>query len=226
MEHVELITTKARLNLTSQCWSQVFVMYAYLWRGQHQFKELEQMLLQDKQMRKKKQVIFKSYALYTDCISEINNTQIDNSKDLDVVIPMYNWIDYSDNYAKISGSLWNTIRLCQYANIIYYETFKFKARITESTPVDSNAKDLEIAVPLQYITNFLRAFEVLINCKINLMLTITTTEIKIPTKCFWSPYKNDIRTYNNIQKLGTAKGDDYTTGWQLDYHFLKEIHKM
>ena len=106
MKHVELITTKARLNLISQCWSQVFVMYAYLWRGQHQFKELEQMLLQDKQMRKKKQVIFKSYALYTDCISEINNTQIDNSKDLDVVIPMYNWIDYSDNYAKISGSLW------------------------------------------------------------------------------------------------------------------------
>ena len=48
------------------------------------------MLLQDKQMRKKKQVIFKSYALYTDCISEINNTQIDKSKDLDVVIPMYN----------------------------------------------------------------------------------------------------------------------------------------
>ena len=48
------------------------------------------MLLQDKQVRKKKQVIFKSYALYIDCINEINNTQIDNSKDLDVVIPMYN----------------------------------------------------------------------------------------------------------------------------------------
>ena len=84
-------------------------------------------------------------------------------------------------YQEVYG---NIIRLCQYANVTYYEKFKFKARITESTPVDSNAKDLEIAVPLKYVTNFLRAFEILINCKINLMLTMTTTEIKIPAKCF------------------------------------------
>lgn len=46
-------------------------------------------------------------------------------------------------YQEVYG---NIIRLCQYANVTYYEKFKFKARITESTPVDSNAKDLEIAV--------------------------------------------------------------------------------
>ena len=40
---------------------------------------------------------------------------------------------------------------------------------------------------------------------------------------FLITYKNDIRTYNNIQKLCTGKGDDYTTGWQLDYHFLKKF---
>ena len=37
-------------------------------------------------------------ALFTDCISEINNSQIDNAKDIDVVMPMYNLIEYSDNY--------------------------------------------------------------------------------------------------------------------------------
>ena len=39
-------------------------------------------------------------------MSEINNTQVDNAKDLDIVRPMYNLIEYSDNYSKTSGSLW------------------------------------------------------------------------------------------------------------------------
>ena len=44
--------------------------------------------------------------IFTNCISEINNTQIDNAKDIDIVMPMYNLIEYSDNYAKTTGSLW------------------------------------------------------------------------------------------------------------------------
>ena len=51
-------------------------------------------------------VIFKNCAPFTNCISEINNMQIDNAKDVDIVMPMYNLIDYSDNYAKTTGSLW------------------------------------------------------------------------------------------------------------------------
>ena len=53
-----------------------------------------------------KKVIFKNCAPFTNCISEINNTQIDNSKDIDIVMPMYNLIEYSDSYAKTTGSLW------------------------------------------------------------------------------------------------------------------------
>ena len=53
-----------------------------------------------------KKVIFKNYALFTNCISEINNTQVDNARDIDTVIPMFNLIEYSDNYSKTSGSLW------------------------------------------------------------------------------------------------------------------------
>ena len=51
-------------------------------------------------------VIFKNCAPFTDCISKINNTQVDNAKDIDIVMPMYNLIEYSDNYSKTSGSLW------------------------------------------------------------------------------------------------------------------------
>ena len=53
-----------------------------------------------------KKVIFKSFAPFTNCISEINNMQLGNAKDIDIVMPMYNLIEYSDNYAKTTGSLW------------------------------------------------------------------------------------------------------------------------
>ena len=53
-----------------------------------------------------KKVIFKTCAPFTSWISKINNTQIDNAKYIDIVMPMYNLIEYSDNYSKISGSLW------------------------------------------------------------------------------------------------------------------------
>ena len=52
-----------------------------------------------------KKVIFKNCAPFTDCISKINNTQVDNAKDIDIVMPMYNLIEYRDNYSKTSGSL-------------------------------------------------------------------------------------------------------------------------
>ena len=49
-----------------------------------------------------KGVAFKNCAPFTNCISEINNTQIDNATDIDIVMPKYNLIEYSDNYAKTS----------------------------------------------------------------------------------------------------------------------------
>ena len=56
-------------------------------------------------LNNRKNIIIKNCAPFTDCISEINNTQIDNAKDIDVM-PIYNLIEYSDNSSKISGSLW------------------------------------------------------------------------------------------------------------------------
>ena len=45
-----------------------------------------------------KKVIFKNCTLFTDCIRKIINTQIDNAQDVDIVMPMYNLVEYSDNY--------------------------------------------------------------------------------------------------------------------------------
>ena len=54
---------------------------------------------------REKGVTFKNCAPFIKCINRINNTEIDNAKDIDIVIPMYNLIEYSDNYSKTSGSL-------------------------------------------------------------------------------------------------------------------------
>ena len=58
-----------------------------------------------------KKVIFKNCAPFTNCISKINNTQIDNAEYIDIVMPMYNLIEYSDNYSKTSGSVCNIVKV-------------------------------------------------------------------------------------------------------------------
>ena len=60
-----------------------------------------------------KKVIFKNCAPFTNCISEINNTQIYNAKDIDIVMPMYNLIEYSDNYAKTTEVYGNIVKIYQ-----------------------------------------------------------------------------------------------------------------
>ena len=83
-------------------------------------------------------------------------------------MPMSNQIEYSDNYSKASGSLWQYYRDDPNNNLTDYESFKCKIKITGSNPAEGNAKDVKIAVPLKYFSNFLRIFEMsLINCEIN-----------------------------------------------------------
>ena len=77
-----------------------------------------------------KGVIFKDCVPFTDCINEINNTQTDNSKDLDVVKPIYYLIKYSNNYSKTSGSLWQYYRDDPNVILTNSESFKLKIEIT------------------------------------------------------------------------------------------------
>ena len=78
-----------------------------------------------------KGVTFKNCAPFTKCISRINNTDIDNVLDIDIVMPMYNLIEYSDNYPKIYGSLWQYYEDDPNDNLTDSESFKSKVKIQE-----------------------------------------------------------------------------------------------
>ena len=87
-------------------------------------------------------------------------------------MPMYNLIEYSDNYSKTYGSLWQYYKDEPNDNIADTESFKSKVKITGKTPDDGNTKDVEIIVLLKYLSNFWRTLEMLlINCEVNLILT-------------------------------------------------------
>ena len=121
---------------------------------------------------KDKGVTFKNCAPFTKCISKINNTDIDNAHDIDIVMPVYNLIEYSDNYSKTSGTLWQYYKDDPNNNLAKSESFKYKVKITGKTPNDRNTKDVEITLPLKYLSNFWTTLEMLlINCEVNLILT-------------------------------------------------------
>ena len=87
-------------------------------------------------------------------------------------MPMYNLIEYSDNYTKTSGSLWQYYRDESNDNLEDSKSFKSKIKITGKTPNNGNEKDVEIMVPLKYLSNFWRTLEMpLINCEVSLTLT-------------------------------------------------------
>ena len=96
-----------------------------------------------------KGVTFKNCAPFTKCISRINNTDIDNAHDIDIVMPMYNLIEYSDNYSKTSGSLWIYCKDDPNNNLADSKSFKPKVKITRNTPAAGNTKNVEIIVPLK-----------------------------------------------------------------------------
>ena len=58
----------------------------------------------------RKKLSFKNNASFISCISKVNNTLIDDTEDLDIVMPMYNLLEYSKNYSKTRGSFWNYYR--------------------------------------------------------------------------------------------------------------------
>ena len=260
-------------------------------------------------------------------------------------MPMYNLIEYNDNYAKTSGSLWqyclgippldNANAITFFTENIITDSFNFKVKFTGQSGDDGD-KDVEIMVPLKYLSNFWRTLEMpLINCEVNLILTwsstcvivstnnanqnatlaitdaklyvpvvtlstqknakllqqlksgfkrvtnwnkylskpelllqnpnlnylveptfqgvhrlfvlafendnqrISTIRYYLPTveikdynvmingvNFFDQPIKNNKITYENIRKIATGQGDDYTTGCLLNYQYIKDYYKM
>ena len=107
-----------------------------------------------------KKVIFKNCAPFTNCISKINNTQIDNAEYIDIVMPMYNLVEYSNNYSKTSGSLWqyckdipavnNNSDIVDFNGANSSDSFNFKAKIIAQTDDDGQRNNVKIMVPLKY----------------------------------------------------------------------------
>ena len=113
-----------------------------------------------------KGVIFKNCAPFINCKRGINNAEIDNGQGIDIVMPMYNLIEYSENYSKTSGSLWEYYKDEPDNNLTDSKSFKSKTKMTGNSPNDGNTKVVEIIVPLKYLRNFQR---------INLILTQSST---------------------------------------------------
>ena len=101
--------------------------------------------------KRNKNLAFKNNAPFINCISKINGVKIDNAEDLDVVMPMYNLLEYSKNYRKTTGSLWNYYRdepsdpLSSNS-----ESFKYKTSIVGQTPQNNDSlTNAKVVIPLK-----------------------------------------------------------------------------
>ena len=131
----------------------------------------------------KKEKIFKNNAPFINCISKINGIKIDNAEDLDVAMPMYNLLEYSKNYRKTTGSLWNYYRDEPNSSIddnnvthsmLNSKSFDYKANFIENGMTHDNLTKnaVKIVIPLKYLSNFWRNLNIpLINCEVKLILT-------------------------------------------------------
>ena len=127
----------------------------------------------------------KNYAPFTKCNLEINDEHVDTAEHLDIVMPMYNLIEYLDNYQDSSATLYQYRRDeppeddgAADLTADNSSSFKYKIKLLGNIPqLDADAAraerlNIKVVVPLKYLSNFFRSLEMpLINCKIKLNLT-------------------------------------------------------
>ena len=142
--------------------------------------------------KKSRPLILKNNAPFVSCITRINGELIEDADDLDIVMSLYNLLEYSKNYRKTIGSLYNNYRdeLSDDADdnnfdnikVVNSNTFKYKNRIIGNTyNVNAGAQgydvnktgtqEVELALPLEYLGNFWRTLNIpLISCELSLEL--------------------------------------------------------
>ena len=119
-------------------------------------------------------VCFKNCAPFTKCNTHINDEHLETTENLDIIMPTYNLLEYSDNYSDSSGSLYQFKRdepppNNGDASVDTSSSFKYKSNL-----LGNKVNNVKIVVPLKYLNNFLRSLEMpLINCKIHLKLNWT-----------------------------------------------------
>ena len=119
--------------------------------------------------KRNKATAFKNNAPFINCISKINGVKIDNAEDLDVVMPMYNLLEYSKNYRKTTGSLWNYYR-DEPSNPLSSnsESFKYKTSLKGKAPQNNDSlTNAKVVIPLKHLSNSWKILEIpLINCEL------------------------------------------------------------
>ena len=172
--------------------------------------------------KRNRPLILKNNAPFVSCITRINGELIEDADDLDIVMPMYNLLEYSKNYRKTIGSLYNYYRDelshdaddNNFANIneVNSEAFKYKNKITgnmynvnaddDGYDVNKNGtQEVELDIPLKYLGNFWKALNIpLINCEVSL-------ELK------WN--KNCVITSLEQRDIGGGNRDNAPTGATL-----------
>ena len=155
------------------------------------------------------EVAFKNCAPFEDCRTEINDTFVDYANFINITMPMYNLIEYSDNYSDTSESLWYLKRdeIDNNANVTNDNnalSFKYKASLIGNTVNDRTKNGIEIAAPLKYLSNFWRSLEMpLINCKIE--LSLKWIENCVLTTAAIGANANATGAYSAIFKITDAK---------------------
>ena len=167
------------------------------------------------------------FAPFTDCISEINITQVNNVKEIDVLS--------LSQYYRDEPALNKNDSIIGFPDDDNSALFKFKLTITDQTGYDGT-KDVEIIVPLKYSSNFWRTLE-LINCEINLIITWSANCFIIANAIDGQVPKNakiDVKLYASVVALSTEdnvklldklkSGFNRTFNWN-EYHSKATIQK-
>ena len=185
--------------------------------------------------KRNRPLILKNNAPFVSCITRTNGELIEDADDLDIVMPIYNLLEYSKNYRKTIGSLYNYYRdeLSDDADdnikVVNLNTFKYKNKIIGNTyDVDARipnpdgagqidnpiynvnkngAQEVELAIPLKYLGNFWRALNIpLISCEVSLGLK-------------WD--QNCIITSLEQRDTGGGNRDNAPTGATLSKNYCK-----
>ena len=174
----------------------------------------------------------KNCAPFTKCNFEINNEHVHTAENLDIVMPMYNLIEYSDNYQDSSATLYQYKRdeppeddAVADLTADNSSSFKYKIDLLGNPVVANNVarRNVKVVVPLKYLSNFFRSLEMpLINCKIKLNLT-WKKECALSTDAGEAVFIiNDTKLYVPVDTLSKEDNKDFVE--QQNKRFQRSIY--
>ena len=172
----------------------------------------------------------KNCAPFTKCNLEINDEHVDTAENLDITVPMYNLIEYSDNYQDSSATLY------QYKQDEPPEddavadltadnssSFKYKVSLLGNPVIANNIAiiNVKVVVPLKYLSNFFRSLEMpLINCKIKLNLTWKKDCVLSTDDCNAIFIINDAKLYVPVVTLSKEDNKDFIEQQNKGFLFI------